>query len=399
MGFRVAETQPSTPSTKRQCFQPDAARQPKHPTMTHTPDRPSENPATALSDGLTPSFADRLIHWQKEHGRHNLPWHSRDPYRVWLSEIMLQQTQVATVSGYYPRFLAAFPTVSALAAAAEDDVLALWQGLGYYSRARNLHKAAKQIMADFGGQFPAERTELEKLCGVGRSTAAAVAAFAFLKRETILDGNVKRVLCRVFAQDGDPQDKKFEHTLWTLAENLLPPENTDMPAYTQGLMDLGATICKRSNPACTACPMSDICQAKAQGRTAELPRKKTAAEVKTLPLYWLIWYDENGALLLEKRPAKGIWGGLYCTPCFDSLRDLHDFATRYGLTAEDLTELPPLTHRLTHRMLLITPFAVAGKRPSENLSDGLRVMPEKLADYGLPKPLAAWLAEKQPALF
>ena len=367
--------------------------------MTHTPDRPSENPATALSDGLTPSFADRLIHWQKEHGRHNLPWHSRDPYRVWLSEIMLQQTQVATVAGYYPRFLAAFPTVSALAAAAEDDVLALWQGLGYYSRARNLHKAAKQIMADFGGQFPTERAELEKLCGVGRSTAAAVAAFAFLKRETILDGNVKRVLCRVFTQDGDPQDKKFEHTLWTLAESLLPPQNTDMPAYTQGLMDLGATVCKRSNPACTACPMSDICQAKAQGRTAELPRKKTAAEVKTLPLYWLIWYDENGALLLEKRPAKGIWGGLYCTPCFDSLQDLHDFAARHGLTAEDLTELPPLTHRLTHRMLLITPFAVAGKRPSETLSDGLRVMPEKLADYGLPKPLAAWLAEKQPALF
>ena len=367
--------------------------------MTHTPDRPSENPATALSDGPTPSFADRLIHWQKQHGRHNLPWHSRDPYRVWLSEIMLQQTQVATVASYYPRFLAAFPTVSTLAAAAEDDVLALWQGLGYYSRARNLHKAAKQIMADFGGQFPAERTELEKLCGVGRSTAAAVAAFAFHKRETILDGNVKRVLCRVFAQDGDPQDKKFEHTLWTLAESLLPPENTEMPAYTQGLMDLGATVCKRSNPACPACPMSDICQAKAQGRTAELPRKKTAAEVKTLPLYWLIWHDENGALLLEKRPAKGIWGGLYCTPCFDSLQALHDFAARHGLTAEDLTELPPLTHRLTHRMLLITPFAVAGKRPSETLSDGLRVMPEKLADYGLPKPLAVWLAEKQPALF
>ena len=169
--------------------------------MTHTPDRPSENPSTTLSDGLTPSFADRLIHWQKQHGRHNLPWHSRDPYRVWLSEIMLQQTQVATVAGYYPRFLAAFPTVSALAAAAEDDVLALWQGLGYYSRARNLHKAAKQIMADFGGQFPTERTELEKLCGVGRSTAAAVAAFTFLKRETILDGNVKRVLCRVLSLD------------------------------------------------------------------------------------------------------------------------------------------------------------------------------------------------------
>ena len=345
------------------------------------------------------TFSTRLIRWQRQHGRNSLPWQTRDPYRVWLSEIMLQQTQVATVLDYYPRFLAAFPTVQALAAASQDQVLSLWAGLGYYSRARNLHAAAQQIVQQHGGAFPSTRAELETLKGVGRSTAAAIAAFAYHQREAILDGNVKRVLCRVFAQDGDPQNKKFEHTLWTLAESLLPPQNANMPAYTQGLMDLGATVCKRSNPACTACPMSDICQAKAQGRTAELPRKKTAAEIKTLPLYWLIWHDENGALLLEKRPAKGIWGGLYCTPCFDSLQDLHDFAARHGLTAEDLTELPPLTHRLTHRMLLITPFAVAGKRPSENLSDGLLVIPEKLADYGLPKPLAAWLAEKQPALF
>ena len=346
-----------------------------------------------------PPFSTRLIQWQRQHGRNNLPWQTRDAYRVWLSEIMLQQTQVATVLDYYPRFLAAFPSVQALAAASQDQVLSLWAGLGYYSRARNLHAAAQQVVEQHGGVFPSTRAELETLKGVGRSTAAAIAAFAYHQREAILDGNVKRVLCRVFAQDGDPADKAFERQLWALAESLLPERPNDMPAYTQGLMDLGATLCTRSKPRCHQCPMQSICQAHAQNRTAELPRKKTAAEVKTLPLYWLIWHDENGALLLEKRPAKGIWGGLYCTPCFDSLQALHDFAARYGLTAEDLTELPPLTHRLTHRLLLITPFAVTEKRPSETLSDGLLVMPEKLADYGLPKPLAAWLSEKQPALF
>ena len=248
--------------------------------MTHTPDRPSENPATALSDGLTPSFADRLIHWQKQHGRHNLPWHSRDPYRVWLSEIMLQQTQVATVAGYYPRFLAAFPTVSALAAAAEDDVLALWQGLGYYSRARNLHKPPNKSWPTSADSSRPNAPNWKNCAESAAAPPPPLPPSPSSNAKPILDGNVKRVLCRVFAQDGDPQDKKFEHTLWTLAESLLPPQNADMPAYTQGLMDLGATVCKRSNPACTACPMSDICQAKAQGRTAELPRKKRRQKSK-----------------------------------------------------------------------------------------------------------------------
>ncbi|MGN7071848.1 A/G-specific adenine glycosylase, partial [Neisseria sp. P0001.S004] len=262
------------------------------------------------------SFARRLINWQRQHGRHDLPWQVKDPYCVWLSEIMLQQTQVATVLDYYPRFLAKFPTVQSLAAAPQDEVLSLWAGLGYYSRARNLHKAAQQVVGQFGGIFPSERKDLETLCGVGRSTAAAISAFAFNRRETILDGNVKRVLCRVFAQDGNPQDKKFENVLWTLAESLLPSENADMPAYTQGLMDLGATVCKRTKPLCHQCPMADICEARKQNRIDELPRKKTAPEVQTLPLYWLIIHNTDGALLLEKRPAKGIWGGLYCVPCF-----------------------------------------------------------------------------------
>ena len=344
------------------------------------------------------SFSERLIRWQRQHGRHDLPWQVKNPYCVWLSEIMLQQTQVATVLDYYPRFLARFPTVQALAAAPQDEVLSLWAGLGYYSRARNLHKAAQQVVGQFGGTFPSERKDLETLCGVGRSTAAAICAFAFNRRETILDGNVKRVLCRVFARDGNPQDKKFENSLWTLAESLLPSENADMPAYTQGLMDLGSTVCKRTKPLCHQCPMADICEAKKQNRIAELPRKKIAFEVQTLPLYWLIVRNQDGAILLEKRPAKGIWGGLYCVPCFEKLDETYACAEKLGIVSDDLSEQPALTHRLTHRLLMITPFQTP-HRPSENLSDGLWVSPENLADYGLPKPLSDYLNRPQSDLF
>ncbi|WP_082162744.1 A/G-specific adenine glycosylase [Neisseria bacilliformis] len=353
--------------------------------------RPSEKHVIQFSDGRSDTFAARLIRWQKQHGRHNLPWHSRDPYRVWLSEIMLQQTQVSTVARYYPRFLAAFPTAAALAAAPEDQVLALWQGLGYYSRARNLHKAAKQIAAEHGGAFPQTRAGLETLSGVGRSTAAAIAAFAFGQRETILDSNVKRVLCRVFAREGDPSDKKFEQSLWTLAESLLPPDSADMPAYTQGLMDLGATVCTRAKPQCPACPMADVCLARRQGRTAELPRRKSTQPVPTLPLYWLVLRDPDGAVFLQKRPAKGIWGGLYCVPCFDTLEALHDAAAQHGVCSDGLEEQAALTHRLTHRLLLITPFATRCEGPSEKVSDSLWVPPQNLPTYGLPKPLAAYL--------
>ncbi len=203
-----------------------------------------------------PDFAEKLVAWQREHGRHDFPWQVRDPYAVWLSEIMLQQTQAATVRDYFLRFIRELPTVRDLAAVPQDTVLALWAGLGYYSRARNLHAAAQQIMDEFGGQFPQTREEWQRLKGVGRSTAAAVTAFVFHARETILDGNVKRVLCRIFAQDGDPKSPAFERSLWALAEQLLPENAADMPAYTQGLMDLGATVCTRSKPKCGDCPMA-----------------------------------------------------------------------------------------------------------------------------------------------
>ncbi len=347
----------------------------------------------------TPTFSNRLIQWQHRHGRHHLPWQVKNPYAVWLSEIMLQQTQVATVLDYYPRFLNRFPDVESLANAAEDEVLSLWAGLGYYSRARNLHKAAQQVVKQFGGEFPQTRIELETLCGVGRSTAAAISAFAFNQRETILDGNVKRVLCRVYALDGNLQNKKFENQLWQLAESLLPPKNNDMPAYIQGLMDLGATVCKRTKPLCHECPMNDICQAKKQNRITELPRKKAAVEVHTLSLYWLIVRNQDNQILLHKRPIKGIWGGLYCVPCFEHLTGLYQYTQEaLNLDLDSLNEEAAFTHRLTHRLLMITPFTT-DERPSEKISDGLWVAQEDLAAYGLPKPLLNYLNQAQKSLF
>lgn len=339
-------------------------------------------------------FAPRLLAWQRRYGRHHLPWQVGDPYCVWLSEIMLQQTQVVTVLDYYPRFLAAFPTVALLAAAEQDAVLSVWQGLGYYSRARNLHKAARQVMAEFGGVFPSTRLSLETLCGVGRSTAAAIAVFAFGQRETILDGNVRRVLCRVFARDGAAQSKAFSDGLWALAETLLPENNADTPAYIQGLMDLGATVCTHSKPACARCPMNDLCLAKAQNRVAALPRKKTATKVPALPLYWLHLRRADGAVWLQKRPQQGIWGGLWCVPCFSDLAAAAAFANQAGLGMNAFTANAAIEHRLSHRLLQITPLRCALRLP-ENAADGFGagewVKPPALAEYGLPKPLVRYL--------
>ncbi|WP_037585378.1 A/G-specific adenine glycosylase [Stenoxybacter acetivorans] len=338
-------------------------------------------------------FAENLIAWQRQYGRHDLPWQSSDPYRVWLSEIMLQQTQVSTVRDYYPRFIAAFPTVQALADADEDAVLSLWQGLGYYSRARHLHNAAKQVVNDFGGVFPQTRIQLETLRGVGRSTAAAIAAFAFNKRETILDGNVKRVLCRVFALDGDLNDKTFTDQLWALAEKLLPENETDMSAYTQGLMDLGATLCKRNKPECAVCPMINHCLAYRHEQQAQLPRKKTATPVQEVFWYWLIIRRGDGAVWLEKRPAKGIWGGLWCVPCVDGFQAALDYGALFGVAAEEWQEMPPFKHRLTHRLLHITPLLVAVDAvPSLSIS-GQWLTAASWTDLGLPKPLAAYLSK------
>jgi len=300
------------------------------------------------------SFSSRVIHWQQRHGRHALPWQaSRDPYRIWLSEIMLQQTQVATVIPYFERFVARFPDLSALAAAHEDTVLALWSGLGYYSRARNLHAAARTIAENQRGIFPATAAAIAQLPGVGRSTAAAIAALAFGQRCAILDGNVKRVLARHGGIAGWAGDKKVETALWQLAESHLP--HTAIETYTQGMMDLGALVCTRSQPACTACPVNADCIAHTQQRTAELPTPRPKKVLPEKQVQMLLLLD-RGELMLEKRPAQGIWGGMWSLPELapdaDPASHCRDHFGHVALTQQ---VMPLLTHSFTHFKLHIRP--------------------------------------------
>ena len=306
-------------------------------------------------------FSARLIAWQKVHGRHDLPWQgTRDPYRIWLSEIMLQQTQVATVIPYYQRFLARFPDVRALAAAPEDRVLELWSGLGYYRRAHHLHAAAKAVVADHGGQFPRDPGTIAALPGVGRSTAAAIAAFAFGTHGAILDGNVKRVLARHRAIEGFPGETAVERRLWTLAETLLPARAIER--YTQGLMDLGATVCTRTAPRCAACPVAADCVARREGRVDRLPSPRPR---RTLPHREtrVLLIEHAGEFLFERRPPTGIWSGLWSLPelpvdgdVAEALRD------RFGVDAVAIEALAPIEHAFTHFRLTIRPLRVTARR-------------------------------------
>ncbi len=306
-------------------------------------------------------FARLLIDWQKQHGRHGLPWQvACAPYPVWLSEIMLQQTQVATVIPYYRRFLERFPDIAVLAAAEEDAVLALWSGLGYYSRARNLHRAAREVAARYGGQFPRGFAEILALPGIGRSTAAAVSVFAFGQRRAILDGNVKRVLARCFAVEGYPGAKAVENALWALAERLLPQDGIE--SYTQGLMDLGASLCARAKPRCGECPLAGLCVARRDGRTAELPWRKARPVLPEKEIALLVLLD-GGEILLEKRPPTGIWGGLWSLPEVSLNGDPAQAALeRYGVEATDFAALPPIRHTFTHFRLHIQPLRAEVRR-------------------------------------
>ncbi|MBW8330135.1 MAG: A/G-specific adenine glycosylase [Thiobacillus sp.] len=299
-------------------------------------------------------FSSRIIHWQQRHGRHTLPWQTtRDPYRIWLSEIMLQQTQVATVIPYFERFVARFPDLTALAAAHEDAVLALWSGLGYYSRARNLHAAACTIADNQGGKFPATADAIAQLPGVGRSTAAAIAALAYGQRCAILDGNVKRVLARHGGIAGWPGDKKVESALWQLAESRLP--HGAIEAYTQGMMDLGALVCTRSQPACTGCPVNVDCIAYTQQRTTELPAPRPKKMLPEKQVQMLLLLD-RGELMLEKRPVQGIWGGMWSLPelALDADPASH-CRDHFGHVALTQQAMPQLTHSFTHFKLHIHP--------------------------------------------
>ena len=288
-------------------------------------------------------FAARLIDWQRTHGRHTLPWqNTRDPYRVWLSEIMLQQTQVATVLGYYARFLERFPDVAALAAASQDDVLALWSGLGYYSRARNLHACARAVVAQHGGRFPARSEQLAQLPGIGRSTAAAIAAFCFGERVAILDGNVKRVLTRVLGFDGDLAEAAPERALWAEATALLPAEGIE--PYTQGLMDLGATVCLARSPSCLLCPAQTLCAAAREGTQARYPVKTRKLKRGTREHVWL-WLAWREQIWLVQRPERGVWAGLWSLPEFDDIGAFEQASVDWPGSAE---VLPRFKHVLTH---------------------------------------------------
>lgn len=343
------------------------------------------------------AFATRLVTWQRVHGRNHLPWqNTRDAYRIWLSEIMLQQTQVATVLPYFARFLERFPDVASLAAAPEDDVLAHWAGLGYYSRARNLHRAAQQVVTQHAGRFPADVNLLAELPGIGRSTAAAIAAFAYDVVAPILDGNVKRVLARHAGVEGFPGVSAIEKKLWLEAESRLPTSPNDMVAYTQGLMDLGATICTRSEPTCMLCPIAKDCAARISGRTSDIPAARPS---KVMPhrsqRYLLLTHADE--ILLVKRPAPGIWGGLWCLPEVADDEDVEVTAhLRYGASGSgNAVTLPPIAHAFTHfRLTMNVTHLVANRIEPRAMQPGATwIARSDLARAALPKPISRLLVE------
>ena len=301
------------------------------------------------------SFSSRLIRWQSQHGRHDLPWQGTDAYRVWLSEIMLQQTQVATVIPYYHRFVASFPTIAALAAASEDEVLTHWSGLGYYARGRNLHATAQLIVRQYGGEFPHQYEQRREPPGIGRSTAAAICALALHERRAILDGNVRRVLARYCGIEGWTGDKKVEAQLWRQAEALLPQR--DVATYTQALMDMGATVCTRGKLKCGECPVQAGCVACQTNRVHELPTPRPRKTVPERHTTFLLLMHGND-ILLEKRPGSGIWGGLWCPPQFDDEGAARDWFVRNGMVASHGVRLETFTHTFTHFRLHIAPLKI-----------------------------------------
>jgi A/G-specific adenine glycosylase len=310
------------------------------------------------------SFSARLIVWQERAGRRDLPWqNTRDAYRIWVSEIMLQQTQVATVMPYYLRFLGAFPDVQSLAAASIDAVLQLWSGLGYYRRAHLLHRAAQEVVARHGGVFPRDAAALETLPGIGRSTAAAIAAFAYGERGAILDGNVKRVLARHQGVEGYAGEPAVERTLWARAEDLLP--RTGIEPYTQALMDLGAMVCLRSTPDCARCPVVADCVARLANRIDELPASRPRKPLPQREVSVLL-IGRGEEILLERRPPTGIWAGLWSLPEVEHGADVAAFCReRFGADVEAGAAMAPIEHAFTHFRLRLTPLpCTVGRWPA-----------------------------------
>ena len=341
------------------------------------------------------TFASALLRWFDTHGRHDLPWqHDRTPYRVWLSEIMLQQTQVTTAAPYFVRFTARFPDITSLARAPIDDVLALWSGLGYYARARNLHTAAQRIASDHGGVMPQDVDALENLPGIGRSTAGAILAQAHDVRHPILDGNVKRVLARYHMVAGWPGNKAVENQLWQLAEQHTPHHR--IRDYTQAIMDLGATVCTRSRPRCNGCPVQSGCQAYAQDQVLAFPQSKPKKAVPERHAIMLLIRDNNGRILLNKRPPTGIWGGLWSLPECAPTEDATQFcAQQLRIDAAPVTALPTFSHTFSHFVLHIAPRVLQLRRHTGVMDDALHAwynLPDA-NELGLPAPVKRLLSE------
>ncbi len=338
------------------------------------------------------AFASRLIDWQRSHGRNDLPWqHTTDPYRIWLSEIMLQQTQVSAVIPYYEPFLRTFPDLRSLALAPLQSVLERWSGLGYYGRARNLHQCAQRVIADFGGVFPADVNALQQLPGIGRSTASAISAFAYGTRAPILEGNAKRVLARHAGIEGYPGERKVEQRLWEIAEERLPDDNIE--PYTQGMMDLGATICTRARPACILCPVAADCVARITGSLDRIPapRPKKAVPRRAVTMVLLLHQE---AVLLERRPPLGIWGGLWSLPELPENIGVEQYcSTRFTAQVRAAAPLAEIEHGFTHFHLTITPQPCSVVSWSERAEEpGLLWLP--LMDVGgaaLPAPIKKFL--------
>ncbi len=334
-------------------------------------------------------IAERLLEWYDAHGRHDLPWRrTRTAYTVWVSEVMLQQTQVATVIPYFERFIARFPDLSTLAAAPLDDVLHHWSGLGYYSRARNLHRAARSLLQDHAGRFPADLDAVRALPGIGRSTAGAILALAFGARHPILDGNVKRVLARVHAIEGWPGESAVARRLWELAADHTPSARVD--DYTQAIMDLGATLCTRTRPECERCPLQRDCAAFASGTIQRHPAARPRRALPRRNTRFLLLERGDGGLLLQRRPPTGIWGGLWGFPELATGEDPREWCRARGYASTTARPLPPLRHGFTHFTLDIEPLHMRVEETGTALMDSAEWLwynAAQPARIGLAKPV------------
>ena len=337
---------------------------------------------------MSTSFSDTVLAWYEQHGRKHLPWQQNiTPYRVWVSEIMLQQTQVATVIPYFERFMQRFPDVQSLAVAQQDDVLHLWTGLGYYARGRNLHKCAQTVVEQHDGEFPRSVEQLSELPGIGRSTAGAIASISMGIEAPILDGNVKRVLTRFFAVEGWPGITRVQNQLWDKATELTPSHSTRQ--YTQAMMDLGATLCTRSKPGCGLCPLAPQCAAHAQGREKDFPYSKPKKDKPVKDTVMLILRNPDGQILLRQRPQSGIWGGLYSFPEIAQLEDTQSWLATHQAHVAETEVLNGFRHTFSHYHLDITPVLVSLQQPLNNVGESTEhwYNPQHPAEIGLAAPV------------